>query len=87
MGQLSNDRSGAAAVQLVYLLAGFADNLATVRQAQQRRTQAAAASAAAARLHTAAPDHRRPPVPPASGQPLPVTPAPPTRQPTRSRYR
>jgi hypothetical protein len=87
MGQLSNDRNGTAAVQLVYLLAGFADNLATLREAQQRRSQAAAASKAAAHLHSTAATHRRPTAAPASGQPLPVAPLPPTAQPTRSRSR
>ncbi|MFK3984502.1 hypothetical protein ACI2K4_29525 [Micromonospora sp. NPDC050397] len=87
MGYLSNDRKSAAAVQLLYLLAGFADNLATLRQAQQRRAQAAAASTAAAYLHATARDHRRPPVPPAPPRPSPVTPPKTSRQPTRSRSR
>ena len=60
MGQLSDDRDVAAALRLVYLVAGFADNLATLRQAQQRRAQAAAASTAAAHLHTVT--RNRPPV-------------------------
>jgi hypothetical protein len=78
MGQLSDDRDVAAALRLVYLLAGFADNLATLRQAQQRRAQAAAASTAAARLHAAAREGPRPPAvttPPPAPPVAPVQPA------------
>ncbi|MDG4793132.1 hypothetical protein [Micromonospora sp. WMMD1082] len=87
MGQLSSDRTGAVALQLVYLLAGFADNLAALRQSQQRRSQAAAASTAAARLHASAGRHGRPPATPAPDQPLPVAPLRSARPSARSRSR
>ncbi|WP_018790597.1 hypothetical protein [Salinispora arenicola] len=87
MGQLSSDRTGAAALELVHLLAGFADNLAALRQSQQRRSQAAAASTAAARIHASAGRHGRPPATPAPDQPLPVAPLRSARPSARSRSR
>ncbi|MEJ3743163.1 hypothetical protein WEI85_07740 [Actinomycetes bacterium KLBMP 9797] len=75
MGQLSDDRDFAAALHLVYLIAGFADSLATVRQAQQQRSHAAAAYTAAAHLHAASrprPPNRAATAPTAGTPPAPV---------------
>src|SRR6266545_2850690 len=86
MAQLSDHPQPMAALHLVYLLAGFADNLATLRQAQHRRSQAAAARSAAAHLHAAAsaqPWASPTPWPPPLAAVLPVTPAATARQHTR----
>jgi hypothetical protein len=50
MGQLSEDRASTAMLQLVYSLAMLADNLADLRETQQRLHQARAARAAARHL-------------------------------------
>jgi len=87
IGQLSDDQDGAAALHLVYLVAGFAENLASLRQARQQRGHAAAAYTAAAHLYQAVrcatpPSGDVPPEPPAVQMP-PGTP----RQGHRRRYR
>ncbi|GGM86402.1 relaxase/mobilization nuclease domain-containing protein [Dactylosporangium sucinum] len=51
-GRLTGDRDTAAALQLLAQLAKFADNLADLREAQQRLHQARAARHAAGRLHS-----------------------------------
>ncbi|GAA4442594.1 relaxase/mobilization nuclease domain-containing protein [Phytohabitans houttuyneae] len=50
MGRLTDDEDTAAALRLLQQIAGFADNLAVIRDAQRRRHQAAAARQASNRL-------------------------------------
>lgn len=61
MGVISGDRDTAAALHLIYTFAALAENLADLREAQQRLHQARDARAAAAqlRIFTAPPRHVR----------------------------
>jgi hypothetical protein len=81
MGQLSDDQDAAAALHLVYLIAGFADSLATFRQTRQQRSHAAAAYTAATHLHASRtrPLTRTAPAPTRATAPGPVAPWPHTR--------